>query len=64
MDITRVAALKGQVITGTFQTFQWPAYSAAITMIVPKKHYARAGAMTELDMARKCLENYRKLRST
>ena len=35
-------------ITGTFQTFQWPAYSAAITMIVPKKHYARAGAMTEL----------------
>jgi len=36
------------VITGIFQTFQWPAYSAAITMIVPKKHYARAHAMTEL----------------
>lgn len=35
-------------ITGTFQTFQWPAYSAAITMIVPKKHYARAHAMNEL----------------
>jgi MFS family permease len=35
-------------ITGTFQTFQWPAYSAAITMIVPKKHYARASAMNEL----------------
>jgi MFS family permease len=30
------------MITGIFQTFQWPAYSAAITMIVPKKHYARA----------------------
>jgi MFS family permease len=36
------------VITGTFQTFQWPAYSAAITMIVPKQHYARAHAMTDL----------------
>jgi DHA3 family macrolide efflux protein-like MFS transporter len=35
-------------ITGTFQTFQWPAYSAAITMIVPKKHYARAHAMNDL----------------
>lgn len=35
-------------IMGTFQTFQWPAYSAAITMIVPKKHYARAHAMNDL----------------
>ena len=35
-------------ISGTFQTFQWPAYSAAITMIVPKKHYARAHAMNDL----------------
>jgi MFS family permease len=35
-------------VTGVFQTFQWPAYSAAITMIVPKKHYARAHAMNEL----------------
>ena len=35
-------------VTGIFQTFQWPAYSAAITMIVPKKHYARAHAMNEL----------------
>jgi MFS transporter, DHA3 family, macrolide efflux protein len=38
----------GSVITGIFQTFQWPAYSAAITMIVPKKHYARAHALNEL----------------
>lgn len=38
----------GAAISGTFQTFQWPAYSAAITLIVPKKHYARAHAMTEL----------------
>ncbi len=38
----------GNAISGTFQTFQWPAYSAAITMIVPKKHYARAHAMNDL----------------
>ena len=38
----------GSIITGIFQTFQWPAYSAAITLIVPKKHYARAHAMNEL----------------
>jgi MFS family permease len=36
------------VIMGIFQTFQWPAYSAAITMIVPKQHYARAHAMNDL----------------
>ncbi|UCE01129.1 MAG: MFS transporter [Chloroflexota bacterium] len=35
-------------VMGIFQTFQWPAYSAAITMIVPKKHYARAHAMNDL----------------
>jgi MFS transporter, DHA3 family, macrolide efflux protein len=39
-----VAAL----VSGTFQTFQWPAYSAALTMIVPKQHYTRANALTEL----------------
>ena len=36
------------LISGTFQTFQWPAYSAALTMIVPKQHYARANALTDL----------------
>jgi MFS transporter, DHA3 family, macrolide efflux protein len=38
----------GSAVSGTFQTFQWPAYSAAITVIVPKKHYARAHALNEL----------------
>jgi MFS transporter, DHA3 family, macrolide efflux protein len=38
----------GALISGIFQTFQWPAYSAAITMIVPKQHYARAHALNEL----------------
>lgn len=32
-------------ISGTFQSFHFPAYSAAVTMIVHKKHYARAQSM-------------------
>ncbi|MFN2198947.1 MAG: MFS transporter [Anaerolineales bacterium] len=35
-------------IMGTFQTFQWPAYSAAITMMIPKKQYARASGLNQL----------------
>jgi MFS family permease len=35
-------------ISGVFQGFQWPAYSAAITMMVPKQHYARANGMLGL----------------
>ncbi|HQE91300.1 MAG TPA: MFS transporter [Anaerolineae bacterium] len=34
-------------ITGTFQGFQWPAYSAAISTMLDKKHYTRANAMLE-----------------
>jgi MFS family permease len=36
------------VVTGTFQGFQWPAYSAAISLMVPKEHYTRANGMLEL----------------
>jgi MFS family permease len=35
-------------VEGAFQTFQWPAYSAAISLMVDKKHYARTSAMNEL----------------
>lgn len=35
-------------ISGTFQTFQWPAYSAAISTMLPKKQYARANGMISL----------------
>lgn len=34
-----------QAFAGTSQAFQFPAYSAAITMVVPKEHYARADGM-------------------
>ncbi|MFO8036744.1 MAG: MFS transporter [Anaerolineales bacterium] len=32
---------------GIFQAFQWPAYSAAISMMLPKEQYARANGMLE-----------------
>lgn len=36
------------VIQGTFQTFQWPAYSAAISTMLPKEQYGRANGMMSL----------------
>ena len=33
---------------GLFQTFQWPAYSAAITTMLPKEQYGRANGMMSL----------------
>lgn len=38
-------------IAGVFQGFQWPAYSAAITLMLPKEHYARANGMLEMSGA-------------
>lgn len=35
-------------ISGIFQAFQWPAYSAAISVMIPKKHYARASGMMSM----------------
>jgi MFS transporter, DHA3 family, macrolide efflux protein len=35
-------------ISGVFQTFQWPAYSAAITTMLPKEQYGRANGMMAL----------------
>jgi len=32
-------------ISGIFQAFQWPAYSAAITLLIPKEQYGRAAGM-------------------
>jgi MFS family permease len=36
------------VVQGVFQGFQWPAYSAAITTMLPKEQYARANGMMSL----------------
>jgi len=35
-------------VSGLFQTFQWPAYSAAISMMIPKEQYGRANGMLSL----------------
>jgi hypothetical protein len=35
-------------ISGIFNTFQWPAYSAAISTMLPKKQYARAAGLLSL----------------
>jgi len=35
-------------VGGIFGAFQWPAYSAAISLIVPKKHYARTSGMISM----------------
>lgn len=34
-----------------FSAFQWPAYAAATTLLVPKKHLGRASGMTQLGQA-------------
>jgi MFS family permease len=34
-----------------FNAFQWPAYTAAITLLVPKRHLGRASGMTQLGEA-------------
>ncbi|KAF0108034.1 MAG: major facilitator superfamily protein [Anaerolineaceae bacterium] len=36
------------VLNGLGNTFQWPAYSAAISTMVPKKHYGRANGLMSL----------------
>ena len=36
------------LIQGSFQTFQWPAYSAAIATMLPKEQYGRANGMMSL----------------
>jgi hypothetical protein len=35
------------VVTSALSAFQWPAYSAATTLLVPKKHYGRAAGMVQ-----------------
>ncbi|MBR8840318.1 MAG: MFS transporter [Stigonema ocellatum SAG 48.90 = DSM 106950] len=35
-------------VSSSFSAFQWPAYSAATTLLVPKKHLGRASGMIQL----------------
>ncbi len=38
-------------VGSAFSVFQWPAYSAATTLLVAKKHYGRASGMVQLGQA-------------
>lgn len=38
-------------INAAFTSFQWPAYSAATTMLVPKRHLGRSGGMVQIGEA-------------
>jgi MFS family permease len=35
-------------LAGAFETFQFPAYSAAVTLLLPGRHYARASGMISM----------------
>jgi DHA3 family macrolide efflux protein-like MFS transporter len=35
-------------VSSAFNTFQWPAYAATITLIVPKEHYGRASGLVQV----------------
>ena len=35
-------------VSGIFQSFQWPAYSAATTLLVPKQQYGRAAGLVQM----------------
>jgi MFS transporter, DHA3 family, macrolide efflux protein len=35
----------------TFSAFQWPAYTASLTLLVPKRHFGRAGGMLQFSEA-------------
>jgi len=38
-------------VNSAFNTFQWPAYSAVTTLLVPKEHLGRAGGMVQIGEA-------------
>ena len=39
------------IISSISNAFQWPAYRAATTLLVPKRHFSRASAMTQFSEA-------------
>jgi len=41
----------GLGIASLFGTFQWPAYAASITLLVPKEHYGRVSGIDQLGQA-------------
>ncbi|MEN8234207.1 MAG: MFS transporter [Actinomycetota bacterium] len=46
LEVWNIAIAVG--IAGLFQAFQWPAYSAAMAVVVPKEHFGRASGLVQL----------------
>lgn len=46
LELWHVYALAA--VGGAFETFQFPAYAAAVTMLLPGRHYARASGMVSM----------------
>jgi MFS transporter, DHA3 family, macrolide efflux protein len=46
LEIWHIYILIG--ISSTFSAFQWPAYTAATTLLVPKEHFGRASGLVQL----------------
>ena len=42
------ALFAAAVVAGAFEAFQFPAYSAAVTLLMPGRHYARASGLVSL----------------
>ena len=47
-NLTIPALAAVAAVSGTFQAFQYPAYQAATTLLVPKERYSRASGMVQL----------------
>lgn len=46
LEVWHIYVLMG--ISSAFSSFQWPAYSAATTLLVPKQQYGRASGMVQM----------------
>ena len=46
LEIWHIYVLVG--ISSTFSAFQWPAYTAATTLLVPREHFGRASGLVQL----------------
>ena len=46
LEVWHIYILMG--ISSTFSAFQWPAFSAATTLLVPKEQYGRASGMSQM----------------
>ncbi len=49
LDVWHIYIATG--VNSIFSAFHWPAYSASVTLLVPKEHFGRAGGLMEFAQA-------------